>query len=165
MSNKEEKKERTLVLNESTADLVLGAFFLVFSLILLFVIIPTQIEDVGAAFPSPRFFSRMCGVILLVLSLCELYQGFRKRGKAHKDSEAVTFSLKGVSNAVIALAVLIAVVVLLKFLPYVPVTIVMLVVLMLLLGQRHKLVLAGVGIILPIAVYLFFTYGLKLVLP
>ncbi|MCB6366498.1 tripartite tricarboxylate transporter TctB family protein [Intestinibacillus massiliensis] len=164
MSNNEnENKGRTFTLTESKADLVLGVFFLVFSLVLLFAIIPSQVMDVGKGFPNPRSFPNFCGYAMLVLSICMLYQSYRKRGK--QGGETVTFTSRGIKMSLLALAVLIVSVVLLQFLPYIPVTIALLAGMMLLLGQRNKFVIAGVSIILPILVYVFFTYGLKLVLP
>lgn len=161
---KQEKEDRSVTLSESTADLVLGAFFLAFSLVLLFVLIPTQIADAGSTFPTPRSFPRFCAYSMMALSLCLLFQSRRKRGKTKQD-EAVTFSGRGVLMALAALAVLVISVVLLRVLPYIPVTSALLIVLMLMLGQRNKFVLAGVGVILPIVVYFFFTHMLKLVLP
>ena len=162
----EHKQEKVVTLNESKSDIILGVVFLVFSLALLFVIIPTQIADVGAEFPSPRFFSRMCGVLMLVLSILLLLQGVRKKAKMEKDpGEVVTFHTSGVRRSALILLVQVVAVAALTVLPYVPVTIVMLLALMLILGQRKKVILIGVSVILPLLVYFFFTYGLRLVLP
>ncbi len=45
-------------LTESKSNRILGAFFIVFAVVLLLVIIPTQIKHIPNAKPSPRFSRR-----------------------------------------------------------------------------------------------------------
>lgn len=68
-------------LNESKGNQIAGLFFLVFGLVIAFVIVPSEIADVGESIVSARFFPRVFAIImaglglLLFLSESSVYSG------------------------------------------------------------------------------------------
>ena len=169
MNRENDKRNEVISISEGESELIIGIFFLLFSLALLFIMIPSTIADTGEAFPNPRSLPYVYGWSLLVLSVVEICIGAVKCKKTSlkedKNSNYVTFKRNGLPQAVVCFLVIVVSVVLLKWLPYVPITIGMLFLLILVIGNRKWPVMVIVSVIMPIAVYYFFTMGLKLVLP
>ena len=155
-----------MVLNESKAEKILGVVFTVLGVLLLAVIIPTQIAYVKNAYPQPRFFPNIIAGLMTVLGIVLFVSGWRK-GKAPKQEDEETYSLgkKETPLVLLTLVIVILYVIILHFIPYIPATMVFLAVLITLYGQRNKLKIILPSVLLPIIIYVGFTYGLQLHMP
>ncbi len=160
---KAEKLDRVITLNESQSNRILGIVFMVFGLILLFVIIPTQIKDVKKAYTGTRVFPQVYAIIILVLSGVLLVQSFCQKNR--ESSFVIRFSLRGLKKVGVTMLLLIVSTAVMNWIPYIPVTMVLLFLLMMLLGYRNWKAVIPVCVVLPILVYFFFRNGLRLYLP
>ncbi len=151
-------------LTESKASRILGIFFIAFAVVLLILIIPTQIQHVPGASPSPRFFPRILAVLLGALGTSLLVTGIKDKDK---PDQAVVVSLDAKEAKLVALTigVLMLYTVLLYFLPYIPATVLALGVLITSYGQKSVRKIVLTSILLPVIIYFSFTYLLMLKLP
>ncbi len=155
-----------MVLNESKADKILGVFFTVLGLVLLVFIIPWQIAYVEGGYPQPRFFPNIIAGLMVVLGICLFVTGLRKdKNTKLEDQETYTFVPRETRLVLLTLLIVVIYVAALNFISYIPATMIFLAVMMLLYGQRKPLRIILVAVILPIIIYLGFTYGLQLRMP
>ncbi|MEG1578314.1 MAG: tripartite tricarboxylate transporter TctB family protein [Oscillospiraceae bacterium] len=154
-----------MVIQESKAEKLLGIISVVFGLLLAFAIIPWQIDIVETAawYNQPRFFPYVISGMFAVLGALLFMSGIKKKDKPNQ--ETYTLDLTGGKMVLITLGIVGVYVLALAFLPYIPCTIVGLGILMWIFGQRNLKVVIPVSIVLPIIIYLSFTYLLKLRLP
>lgn len=103
---------------------------------------------------------------MTVLGIVLFASGWRK-GKAPKQEDEETYSLgkKETRLVLLTLGIVILYVIILHFIPYIPATMVFLAVLITLYGQRNKLKIILPSVLLPIIIYVGFTYGLQLHMP
>lgn len=149
--------------SEARAEQLTGVILGLFSTLLYFVLIPWQIADVKAAGLSPRFLPEALAVLMLILSVSLFLNGYGKRN--NPGQKYYSFAAKETALVVKSLLVLSAYIVLLEVAGYLLTTIVALGLLMYLYGQRRVKILLPVTIGLPVAIYLFFTKVLQIVLP
>jgi len=149
--------------DESKIERILGILFTCFGLVLLFLIIPSQIKDVGADFPTPRSFPNIIAGCISFLGILLFISGYRKIGK--EDLKIYSLSKKEARLVSISLGLLILYVICLSYLPYIPVTVVVLGLMIWFYGQRNWIKLISVSVCLPLAIYFAFTYLLRLKMP
>jgi hypothetical protein len=149
--------------DESKIERILGVVFFLLGLLLLFVIIPWQIKDVGADFPTPRSFPNIIAGCMSVLGVFLFLSGYRKIGKP--DLKLYTLSRKEARLVSITLGLLILYVLSLGFLPYIPSTVVVLGLLVWFYGQKSWIKLVATAVCVPVAIYFSFSYLLQLRLP
>lgn len=151
-------------LTERKANQILGIFFTVFALLLLFVIIPAQIKHIPNASPSPRFFPQIIAILLLVLGVFLLVSGLRRSTKA-ADEVVFSLSLKEAKLVGLTLGVFVLYTVALYFIPYIPATIAAMGILVTAYGQKSKRKIIISSVLLPLIIYFSFTNLLMLRLP
>jgi hypothetical protein len=152
-----------MTVDESKIERILGIVFICLGLVLLFVIIPWQIKDVGADFPTPRSFPNIIAGCLSILGILLFLSGFRKIGK--EDLKIYTLSKKEARLVSISLGLLILYVIGLSFLPYIPVTMAVLGLMIWFYGQKNWIKLVSVAVCVPVAIYYAFSYLLRLKMP
>ena len=154
-------------IKESKANQIAGIFFVILGLVLAFIVIPTQIEDVTQRFDgvivSARFFPRVFSIFMAIMGVLLFRQGCREKNKPNQAQIGVT--TKGLKLILVTFAILIAYVLLLYFVPYVAATIPILALLIWVYGQRNIIKIVAVSAGVPVVIYFAFTYLLKLVLP
>lgn len=150
-------------LTESKAAKILGAVFAVMGLVLYFVIIPWQIKDVGADFPTPRSFPNLLAGLLVILGASLLVSGIKQKDAANQKVYSIT--KKEARLVLVTLLLMVVYVISLYFVPYIPATIVILALMIFIYGQRSPVKLAAASVAVPIIIYLAFTYVLKFNMP
>ncbi len=150
-------------IKESRVDQIGGIILGIFSLLLYFVIIPLEVGDTSKFGVSPRFLPQILALLLMFLSICQVISGYKKRGQ--EDQKIYTINPNELKLILKSLGVFIIYIIALNITGYLITTVVALAVFMFLYGQRNikRIVLVSVGI--PIAIYLFFTKALTMVLP
>jgi len=145
-------KETKMYLKESKANQIAGIFFFVLGLVLAFIIVPSQIEDVTQRFDgvivSARFFPRVFSIFMSIMGVLLFRQGCREKKKTVQGEIGV--SKQGIKLILITFAVLIAYVLLLYFLPYMAATIPVLALLIWIYGQRNPVKIIGVAVGVPV---------------
>ena len=157
-----------MTLHENVAEKLLGILATAFGILLIVLIIPAQINVVGKApwYNQPRFFPYVVSGIFILMGVLLFLSGVKKgKRTSTAGEETYEFSAYGTKMVLITLGIISLYVACISFLPYVPCTIVALGVLMWFFGQRNLKIGALVAIVLPIIIYLSFTYLLKLRLP
>lgn len=148
---------------ESKVDQVGGIIFGVFSLLLYFVIIPTEVVDSQQFGVSPRFLPQLVALSLLFLAICLFVSGYRKRNQENQKIYTINpTELKLIAKTLILFALYILA---LDFLGYMIPTIVVLGIFMYMYGQRRIKLLIAIALGLPVVIYFFFTKALQMVLP
>ncbi len=152
-------------LNESQAEQILGIIFVVLGLLCTVVIIPWQIKEVpyDIVFNSPRFFPTVIAILFVFLGAALFFIGRKKRGTEGQE----TYSLEKREGLLVLLTLgtMVVYTILLHFLPYIPVTIIALGFLIWAYGQKNWKKIVITAVILPIVIYLLFSYGLQLRMP
>lgn len=158
---------KRLSVHEGKAQFWLGIVFMVFSLLLFLVIIPTQVKSVESAdwFNSPRLFPYCIAGLIGVLGLCQLISGIRQRNVPLDKQKEYSISLMELRLVLITLGLLAVYVFAMQWIPYIPATIVVLAALIFLYGQKNYIKIAAVSVGMSVVIYLAFTYLLKLRLP
>lgn len=149
--------------SEAKAEQFTGVLLGLFSVLLYIVLIPWQIADVKSAGVTPRFLPEALAVLLLVLSVCLFVNGYGKRNIAVQKN--YSFAPKETALVIKSLLILSAYIIFLEVVGYLLTTIAALGLLMYMYGQRRVKILLPVTIGLPVAIYLFFTKVLQIVLP
>lgn len=152
-------------LKEGKADVILGIFFVVFGLLLLLAIIPSQIAYVEGGYPQPRFFPNIISALITVLGASLAIGGYRKVKSNKKKQEVYSVEKKQLILVLITLGILIVYVASMYVIPYLPATIVATGVLVALYGQKSKLKIILTAILVPLIIYVAMTYGLQVRLP
>ena len=148
---------------ESKVDQAGGLILGVFSLLLYFVIIPAEVVDVHKFGLSPRFLPETVSLFLLFLACSLFVSGYRKKGQENQKIYTVNpQELKLIGKS---LALFVLYVIAFDLFGYMIPTIIALSIFMYMYGQRKIKLLATISIGLPIAIYLFFTKALQMVLP
>lgn len=152
-------------LKESKAEQLIGIVSVVFGLLLIVLIIPTQINLAKNTpwYNQPRFFPYVISGIFILMGVLLYLSGVKKKGRTDQDTYSV--ELQGGKMVLITLGLVFLYVLSLSFLPYIPCTVVGLGILMWLFGQRDLKKLIPVSVLLPVLIYFSFTYLLKLKLP
>jgi hypothetical protein len=150
-------------INESKVDQIFGLLLGIFALLLFFVIIPNEVADTSKFGVSPRFLPNVLALLLLVLSICQIVSGFKKKDK--KDQKTYTINPNELKLIGKSMLIFIVYLVAINIVGYLISTTVTLAVFMLVYGQKNikKIALVSVGI--PIVIYIFFTKALQMVLP
>ena len=157
-----------MYLKESNAWIIAGLFFFILGLAMVFVIIPAEIAEVKDVLVTPRFFPRIICTLMAILGADLAYLGYRKGQKAAKtgiEERKLGVSMTGAKYIVVTFGVLALYVVSFSFCPFIISTPILMFVLMWFYGQRSKVKLVGVAVLLPVLTYLAFTYLLQLRLP
>lgn len=157
-----------MFLKESKAWIIAGLFFFVLGIAMVFVIIPWQIAEVKDVLVTARFFPRIICAIMAILGADLAYLGYRKGQKAAAagiEERKLGTSMTGAKYIIVTFGVLALYVISFSFCPFIISTPIMMFVLMLFYGQRNKVKLVGVAVLLPVLTYLAFTYLLQLRLP
>jgi putative tricarboxylic transport membrane protein len=145
-------------------SVVAGIILMVFSIVTLAFIIPTQIKtvEIYSQEMSPRFFPNLAMVILLILSVILIVT---KLMIPQAEDDVKPFRRKELFQASGAIIVMGLCVFLIETIGYFLCTTGALVGLMLYLGSRNWKALIIAAIVLPIFIYLLFEKGLNLELP
>lgn len=157
-----------MFLKESKAWIIAGLFFFVLGVAMVFVIIPWQIAEVKDVLVTARFFPRIICAIMAILGADLAYLGYRKGQKAAAtgiEERKLGVSMTGAKYIAVTFGVLALYVISFSFCPFIISTPILMFVLMLFYGQRSKVKLIGVSVLLPVITYLAFTYLLQLRLP
>lgn len=152
-----------LKLTESQMEQITGAIIFIFSLILLFVIIPGQIGEIEGATPNPRTLPVFYGYSIAGLSILLFGDGYRKRND--KSTPVLLISAKEIKLVLFSLLSMGVCILLFPYLGYIPTTILILAMMMKVFGQKKIRTILVVSVGVPVITWLFFTYVLKLVLP
>ena len=157
-----------MYLKESKAWIIAGLFFFILGVAMVFAIIPAQIGEVKDALVTPRFFPRIICSLMAILGADLAFLGYRKGKKAVaagiKERE-IGVSVAGAKYILVTFGVLALYVISFNFCPFIISTPILMFVLMWFYGQRSKVKLLGVAVLLPVLTYLAFTYLLQLRLP
>lgn len=163
--SRNERNELLLTLTEFEGEAIIGAVFFISALIVRVFFIESEIRTMNPdAFPNPRTLPALYCYILMIMAVGMVWSAYRRRNRAY-GLKTYAFNLTGILRILVILAVMLAATLSMYFFPYIPVNAVMLAVLMVFLGQRNKLVIVSVSIIMPTLVWVLFTYGLKLYMP
>lgn len=149
-------------------EVYIGAGLLAFCAVGFFVIIPREIDELvqfgATAGMSPRVFPQVAIIALAVLSIVLIATRLRTAPPAPEaGSDAVAPAGRVRAAGVYAIMVLYAV--LIETLGYFVVTPVTIIAVGALFGERRWLLLIGLAVVTTALVWLFFRYGLYLVLP
>lgn len=148
---------------ESKVEQVGGIVLSLFSLLLLFVVIPAEIPGIQAMGVSPRFFPNLVVLILLAFAVALSVNGYRKRNWTHQKTYTITKTeAKLVVTSLFLLAMYIFA---FDWFGYMIPTMAALLVFMHTFGQRSRKWLVLISIGAPILIYLFFTKVLQMPLP
>lgn len=150
-------------ITESQAEKYGGMILSIFSLILYFLIIPTQISNVENVLVSPQSFPKALAIVLLILSLCLFASGIKKNKK--DDQKIYSISFSEIKLVLITLGIVAAYILVVKYLGYLITTIIALGILMFIYGQRKRKTILIVSIMVPILIEVFFTKLMKIHLP
>ena len=149
--------------NESRLERWSGVFFAFLSILFYFGVIPWQIRHVPGVSLSPRTFPNTITVFLFVLSVALCVSGWLKRNRT--GQKIFSISCNEIKLAALTLLTVGGYTLLLYIIPYIPATFIVLAVLIRLYGQRKWWKLSLVSLILPVLIYVAFTYLLRLQLP
>lgn len=150
-------------LTESKAERILGIVFAALGLMLYVVIIPWQIKDVGAEFPTPRSFPNLLAGLLILLGIVLFASGIKHKDAS--DQKIYSISKTEAKLVIVTLLLMVIYVISLYFVPYIPATIVILALMIFIYGQRSPVKIAAASVIVPVVIYLAFTYILKFNMP
>ena len=153
---------KTFTLTESQGERFLGVVVMVAGLLLRFVLIPTQIKE-RVGYPTPRTLPTFYAYGLIILAACIYYVGAKGRGRPNQKTivfSALEFKLVGFTMTMLAIYTL-----LLPTLRYIPATVLTIAVMMLYFGHKNKITIVCTSIAIPVAIYLFFTNVLRMVMP
>ena len=163
--SRNEHNELVLTLSELEGEAIIGGGFFIAALVVRVFFVNNQIRTMNPdAFPNPRTLPALYCYILMVMAVGMVASAFHRRKRAY-GLKSYAFNLTGLGRIAVVLLVVLGATVAMYYLPYIPVNAVMLAILMIFLGQRNKLVIVGVSIVMPILVWCLFTYGLKLYMP
>ena len=147
------------VMNKINRETAIASGIFILSMIVLFVIIPTQVENVEGYGIGPRFFPYAMVTTIAVLSLVMLVTSMVVREKNEKTPWAG-------KKYVILLAVISLLYILgMKYLGYFFPTIVFFAVVMIVFGERRVGVVTAISVIGTLMIFLIFGNLLKLLLP
>ncbi len=160
-----------ITLKESKVDKIWGVICVVFGLLMYFVIIPKQIKatDLFEWYNSARLMPNLYSILFVVCGIALFVTGMRKaKAGGAKDPDCVTFKKENMITLLVFIAVVALYIALLDILPvhYCIVTTVFLGFLMWFCGLRgsvkNYIILVAVAVILPILIYVGFSYGLHI---
>jgi cobalamin synthase len=149
---------------ESKVEQASGVVLGVFSLLMLFVVIPLEISaDKGIGGVSPQFFPQLVVLLLLVCAISTFVTGYLKRNKPNQKNYTITVrEAKLVAVSLLLLAIYITA---FDWFGYMIPTMAALLVFMYVFGQRKKKLLGLISLGAPVLIYLFFTKVLQMPLP
>lgn len=144
---------------ERAGGIILGSF----SLIVYFLVIPTEITEVQRFGVSPRFMPELVCMLLLVSAICLFVNGYMNRNNANQkvyrisptESKLVLKSLLLITLYIVAF----------DWLGYMIPTIAALAIFMYTYGQRNIKLIVLISLALPTLIYVFFTKVLQMPLP
>jgi hypothetical protein len=141
-----------------------GLILALFSILLYFYIIPTQVtfgsRQMGV---SPRFFPDILALLLFIFSVALSIDGYRMRNR--KNQKVFSFVAKEVRLVLLTLLVIALQTVGFQTIGYVIPAMLALAVCMYLYGQRNLVKIALISVLLPLGIKLFFEKGLQVYLP
>ena len=149
---------------ENKAEKVGGGILLIFSLVLLFVLIPSQVKEVKGFGVSPRVFPIILSMILLVLSLSLFWRGHSNKA-TDKDTNEYEISAKETKLVLLTVLLIGAYIVMLEYLGYLITTVVVLGFLMYMYGQKNIKSIVITSLVIPLTIYYFFTKLMQIRLP
>jgi hypothetical protein len=139
-----------------------GVFFAIFSIILYFIIIPSQIavtrQQMGV---TPRFFPELLAGLLFLFALGLAMSGWRMRDK--KNQKEIVFEAKEVKLVLLTLAVISLQTIGFNLIGYLIPAILAIAVCMYMYGQRNWVKIVLISVLVPVGIkYLF---SLQMYLP
>jgi len=147
-------------------DFLSGAFLFVFSLVIIFFLIPKYVDVRTFTELSPQFFPMLAAVTLLGLSLLLMFKSF-KTLRGHKEWAGFADLLVPRIRAaprhepLLSVVIIAAYLIAFQYIGFLIATPPAAVLLMLVFGQRRLLRIIVISLILSGLVYALFTYGLK----
>ncbi|MGI9301782.1 MAG: tripartite tricarboxylate transporter TctB family protein [Gammaproteobacteria bacterium] len=154
-------------------DIYLGAFIIVVSLAMLFVVIPAGVDspaEVPILALAPSFWPNVVVIFLGVVGFIILVQGFTsRRAVKTPDADSATANRLPFSPATarvaVAVALLFAYYWLLKLSGFVAASVAAIVAFTLLSGERRYWIFVPVAVLLPVTLYYFFSKVANIYLP
>ncbi|MCB1745234.1 MAG: tripartite tricarboxylate transporter TctB family protein [Gammaproteobacteria bacterium] len=140
------------------ADLISGSVMLVFGLVTLFYIIPTQTIEGGDYTISPALLPQICAVGIIVLALNLVIRSFQKLRALREAEQPERVAISGSEwvGAFVVLGVVAISVVLFRYVSTALAPVFLVLVLMLYMGERRPLLLVALPLGLLGAGYLLF---------
>lgn len=152
-----------MTLDESKAERIVGLVFTCIGILLFLVVIPWQIKDVGADFPTPRTFPNFIALATAGLGVVLFLTGRKKKGKP--DLKHYSLSKKEARLVGITVGLMLLYIFSLYYIPYIPATIVILGLMVWFYGQKSWMKIVGTAVCVPVVIYFSFNYLLQLRLP
>jgi len=144
-------------------DQIAGLGLAAFSLVVCFVLIPAQIPEDRLGLSS-RFFPRLSAVIIGGLGLILFFKALLSRGRAGREL-IFRLSRAEAARAGLVFGLMIVYLILLHLIGFITATPLVLGTLLYYSGQRSGRVFWPTIILLPAAIFAFFEYGMKIILP
>lgn len=138
-------------------DLIAGVSVLLIGILLVFVLIPTGVDEPGSvefAALAPSYYPRFVGIAMMVLGLAIAVRSIYR--PVADDLFEIPESVL-VYKAICAIAIMFATALFVSSVGFVLVGAAALLALMLLAGERSPVILAAAAICLPLLLYFFFT--------
>lgn len=138
------------------------------SLVMYFVVCPRFVPDVTTFGVSPRMIPNLCFIAVGLLSVGLFFEahaeerGHKKHGTKEKTVE---IDKNGLLMLVFAVGIMLLYQLTVYKVGYILTVAVILAISMYVFGQRSKLVIALVSVLVPVAYYCFFTFLLKMQMP
>ncbi|WP_024334769.1 tripartite tricarboxylate transporter TctB family protein [Desulfotignum balticum] len=147
-------------------DFFTGTALFIFSLVLIFYLIPAYVGSSTHTEMSPRFFPKLAAVLLAVLSFmltAVSVRGFLAKKGSGTPKDPVTPRIRPdiKSGPVLSVGIVAAYFLGFEYLSFLAATPVAVALFMLTFGQRKPVRIIGISLVLTAIVYILFTYGLK----
>lgn len=156
-------------------NMIISSFMLLISIIIFFIIIPTQIQNppqVKSIFLKPTFAPRVFTILLGVLGLILLLKAILKRKvglfKEEETEEAYgdeKYTFEKEKLAIFVLFICVITVILINYIGIVVSSIFFLVFIMMYFGQKRWLLIILVSVLVPIILFFFFHELANVMLP
>lgn len=149
-------------------NMICGASLLLFSLVVIFIIIPDQISFKSAGLIQPEFYPRLLGVAIGILSAVLIARGILKpENITSEKADMIRRPIKGAAliRMIGILAVTYLHVYLIPIIGYLITTICTLALLMVMLGVRKLRYLVSIPLLVPVSLFFFFEKGMRIMLP
>ncbi|MBS7525271.1 tripartite tricarboxylate transporter TctB family protein [Fusibacter paucivorans] len=150
-------------IKESSVEKYGGIVIGLLTLLLYFWVIPSQIGHVKKVPVEPQTLPKILAIIMFVLSIALSVTGHLNRHKANQKVYKV--ALSEMKLVFFSLGVLIVYTVVVSHIGYMITTVASLAALMYAFGQRNRIKLIGVSVLVPLGIMIFFTKLMQIHLP
>jgi hypothetical protein len=152
-----------LEIKESSVEKYGGIVIGLLTLLLYFWVIPVQIGHVKNVPVEPSTLPKILAIIMFTLSIALSVSGHLNRHKANQ--KVYKIALSEMKLVFFSLAVLVVYTVVVPYIGYMVTTVISLAVLMYVFGQRNRVKLIAVSVLVPLGILIFFTKLMQIHLP